>query len=67
MMLVIQAKIMKLEIAMAPFAAGAMPKGANQIESGTATQTKVKKPPEKDAKTKVGTPTSDPKKDPEKK
>jgi phage tail-like protein len=32
-----------------------------------ATQTKVKKPPEKDAKTKVGTPTTDPKKDPEKK
>src|ERR1051326_8238422 len=42
MMLVIQARIMKLDIAMAPLAAGGMAKGASQIASGTATQTNAK-------------------------
>ena len=36
--LVIQARIMKLEIAMAPFAAGGMSKGESQIATGTTTQ-----------------------------
>ena len=36
--LVIQARIMKLEIAMAPFAACGMSKGASQIATGTTTQ-----------------------------
>src|SRR5690242_15497306 len=38
MMLVIHARIMKLEIAIAPWAACGMPRGANQSATGTTTQ-----------------------------
>jgi hypothetical protein len=42
MMFVIQARIMKLEIAIAPWAGCGMPSGANQSATGTTTQTTEK-------------------------
>src|SRR5258705_11366292 len=44
--LVIQARIMKLEIAMAPFAAGGMADRGSDDTSGTATRRVGKKPPQ---------------------